>query len=332
MPQDFEDLCNTLSMTEIVRLQNMLSTALVKRFEQKLALAFTDVVGSTPYFARFGNEAGRQMQQRHIDLVQMAIAEDKGRIVDTAGDGAFLCFPTVDNAASAMCKLLTGISLENVTRAREHQIAVRIGIHYGPVLTDGTLVTGDAVNFCARIAASSKPGEIRLTKLAFFALTDLQCRLKCRMLPHEVVKGIDLPVELLSLTWRAQTTAPTVVRLDTGEEFQLPDQDIITFGRLAEKDGFPANDIVLKCREETQTLQISRWHFELRRLPDGFVVRVVTGAPTALNGKALAKGDECHLSVGDTLQVGNVLSLAFQEPKAEANQIRQVETIIAPSS
>ena len=57
---DFEELCNRLSMTEIIRLQNMLSTSLVRRFECHRALVFSDIVGSTPYFARFGDEAGEQ--------------------------------------------------------------------------------------------------------------------------------------------------------------------------------------------------------------------------------------------------------------------------------
>ena len=53
---DYEELCNGLSMTEIIRLRDLLSKALTRRFERPLALAFSDVVGSTPYFARFGDE------------------------------------------------------------------------------------------------------------------------------------------------------------------------------------------------------------------------------------------------------------------------------------
>ena len=87
---DFEGLANTLSMTELIRLQDVLSKALVRRFEKRLALVFTDVVGSTPYFARFGDEAGRKLQQRHFDLLNAVIAPEGGRMIDTAGDGAFM--------------------------------------------------------------------------------------------------------------------------------------------------------------------------------------------------------------------------------------------------
>jgi hypothetical protein len=60
---DIEELCNSLSMTDIIRLQTVLSAALVRRFERSMALAFSDIVGSTRYFARFGDEAGCRLQQ-----------------------------------------------------------------------------------------------------------------------------------------------------------------------------------------------------------------------------------------------------------------------------
>jgi class 3 adenylate cyclase len=312
MQLDFDDLCNALSMTEIIRLQNMLSAALVKRFEQRIALAFSDIIGSTPYFARFGNEAGRELQQRHYDLLTQSLPALGGRIIDTAGDGAFLCFPTVDLAASSMIELLRLISAENAYHAREHQLAVRIGIHFGWVLTDGVQVTGDSANFCARITSTAAPGEIRLSKAAFLAFSDMQYRLNCRMLPPVTVKGIDHPVDLVTLEWRDTKAFPSSVRLETGEEIRLPDQDIITFGRLKEKDGIPANDIVLACRDEQLTLQISRWHFELRRRPYGFLLRVVTSSPLTVNDRAMAKGEEIPIHPGDSVRVGNVLGLQFR--------------------
>ncbi len=328
MQPDFEDLCNSLSMTEIIRLQTMLSSALARRFEQKLALVFSDMVGSTQYFARFGNEAGRKLQQNHIDLVQRASVPAQGRIVDTAGDGAFLCFIDVNRAASAMVDLLNLISAANAGCAREHQLAVRIGIHFGPVLSDGAAVSGDSVNYCSRIAASAGAGEIRISREAFLALSDVRFRLQCRNLPPVVLKGIEKPANLLRLDWRDHTIFPTLVRLETGETVPLPDQDIISFGRLKERDGVAANDIVLRCQEDAQTLKISRWHFELRRTSARLMIRVLTAAETTLNGKILEKGAECAIRAGDCVRVGGVLSLFFEAPaNLEEGQV-SMQTIV----
>ncbi len=331
MEPDLENLCNTLSLNDIVRLQTMLSAALVRRFEKQMALAFSDIVGSTRYFARFGDEAGRQLQQRHFDLLPPAITPNGGRIIHTAGDGAFLCFPTADDATSSMIELLKLISTENCSRSREQQLAVRIGIHYGPVLTDGVNVNGDSVNYCSRITGTANPGEVRVTKEAFLALSDVRYRLKCHMLPPVSVKGIDRPAEVMALDWRDQDAFPTIVKLETGEQFVLPEQDIISFGRLKERDGYPANDIVLDCGDDAQTLQISRWHFELRRRPTGFMIRALSATPTALNGRMLDKGEECALRPGDCVRVGNVLSLHFEAARRQEEGHGGQETISVAS-
>src|SRR5678815_1408445 len=180
MGMDFD----SLTMTEIIRLQDQLSQTLKRRFEKGLALAFTDIVDSTPYIARFGNEAGRLMQQRHFDLLSKVVSEHDGRIVDTAGDGAFMVYPSVMKAANALIQLQKLISSDNQHRQREHLLRVRSGIHYGAVLTDGVQVTGDPVNVCARVAGSGAGGEIRLTEEAVREVTDAALRLSCRRLPR----------------------------------------------------------------------------------------------------------------------------------------------------
>jgi class 3 adenylate cyclase len=172
------DLGN-LSMTEIIRLQSQLQEELTRRFQRPAALAFSDIVGSTGYFARFGDAAGRQLQQLHVDLLAQCVPGHHGRVVDTAGDGAFLAFSTLEGAIDALIDLHNRVSRANQARSRDHQLRLRIGVHWGPVLTDGTAVTGDAVNLCARVAACAEPGEIRLTREAFQEMGGRQ-RIKCR--------------------------------------------------------------------------------------------------------------------------------------------------------
>jgi adenylate cyclase len=158
---------SALTLTEMIRLREHLSEEITRKFERRLALAFSDVVGSTNYFARFGDRAGRALQQRHIDMLQDQLPATSGRIVDTAGDGAFMCFPTADQAIEALSTLQLKLVEFNSTRAPEHHLLVRIGIHFGPALTDGTVVTGDSVNLCARVTATAEASSIRVTKAAF---------------------------------------------------------------------------------------------------------------------------------------------------------------------
>lgn len=327
MMPDFEELSRSLGMTEIIRLQSVLSLALRQRFERKGAIAFSDIVGSTRYFSTFGDEAGRRLQQRHIDLLQRALAGSGGWIVDTAGDGALLFFPEMSAAARSLVSLMRQITADNADRERDHRLAVRIGIHYGSVLTDGVQVTGDAVNFCSRVASSAEPGEIHLTKDAFHACVETDYRARCHVVPPASFDGLEGPVELLALQWRDEAVFPTRVLFETGETHVLPEQDVVSFGRQAAGGAAPGNDIVLRSANEEATKAISRWHFQLLRRADGVAVRALTDALTEVNGRRLAKGQDVAIRPGDRVRVGGVLTLRFEAPGAEDDW-----TVVEPDS
>jgi class 3 adenylate cyclase len=302
---------STLGMTEIIRLQNLLQQELTRRFERRAALAFCDIADSTAYFERFGDAAGRQLQQLHLDLLAECLPPRQGRIVDTAGDGAFLTFPGADAAVEALIDFQHRVSVDNATRSREHQLQVRIGAHWGPVLTDGTTVTGDSVNLCARVSGSARGGEMRITRDLYYELAPKH-RLHCRPLGAAELKGVTREVELLALDWRDRSVFPTRIRLEeVGEELELPQQDIVSFGRLRELEGRPANDVVLTLPDPLQAQQISRWQFELRRFADGYRLRPVSDAVTEVDGAAVAKGREVTVRPGTEVRVGRVLSIRF---------------------
>jgi class 3 adenylate cyclase len=307
-----EALAEELSMTELVRLQDVLSKAIVRRFEKRLALVFSDVVGSTPYFARFGDQEGRKLQQRHYDLVAAAIGPAGGRVVDTAGDGVFLCFPEVTAAARAVVHLQRAIAQDNDARAADHRLKVRVGVHVGPVLTDNVLVSGDAVNFASRIAGSAAVGEVRLSAAAHAELTDMDLRMRSHRHPEVALKGLDRPQDLFSLDWVDASKFPAKVRFEDGSEVRLPALEVIRFGRLAERDGVAANDIVLAPADPELLVRISRWHFELHRRADGFQLRSVTSSTTTeVDGRIVQGGDSVAVRPGASVRLGGAFTLLF---------------------
>ena len=307
-----------LSMTQIIRLQTLLSQELTRRFEASAGLAFSDIAGSTEYFSRFGDEAGRQMQQLHIDLLAACVPAHGGRIVDTAGDGAFSAFPTAMAVAEAMADLQHRVTEANEHRQRDHQLIVRIGAHWGRVLTDGVQVTGDAVNFCARVAGSAEPGQIRLSRELFQELPMAQ-RLVCRPLGAVTLKGVQRPADLLLLQWRDHARFPTAVHiLETGQKLPLPPQDIVSFGRLELVEGMSAIDVVLALNDSAATRQISRWHFELRRHPSGYTLRAVSTQATVVDGVRAVQGEDVPIRPGTTVMLAGVMTLLFYSPELAA--------------
>ena len=310
---------SALSMTEIIRLQNQLQQELTRRFERHVALVFSDIVGSTPYFERFGDAAGHQLQQLHFDVLGRCLPARGGRVIDTSGDGAFVTFPTVNAATDALIDFQQSLSRENAQRAREHQLQVHIGIHWGPVLMDGNVVSGDSVNLCARVGAAAGKGEIWLTRDAYQEVAVVH-RLNCRAVGSREFKGVSREVEVFTLDWRDHSLYPTKLRIEETEEvIALPQQDVITFGRLAEHEGTVANDVVLALPDAMKTRQISRWHFELRRHADGFHVRPVSSSPTEVDGVLVDKDQDVVIKPGSQVRVAQVVTLTFESAPVAAN-------------
>jgi class 3 adenylate cyclase len=307
-----------LTMTEIIRLQTELSNELARRFERAAALAFTDIVGSSAYFSQFGDEAGRRLQQLHFDLLEQCMATgtgaNLGRIVDTAGDGAFACFASAGAAVRAMVALQNRITRENVNRPLANQLSVRVGLHWGHVLTDGVQVTGDAVNLCARLVATAQASEIRLSRDLFQEL-GLDLRYLCRPLGQVNLKGITRSVELLALLWRDPVKFPSqVVIRESGERIVLPARDTVCFGRGETLEMNNTNDVPLGLPDTLALKQVSRRHFELRARPDGYVLKALTSQPTEVDGATVQRDQELPIRPGSCVKLAGVMTLDFISP------------------
>jgi len=325
---------STMTMREIARLQTLLSQELVRRFERLAALAFTDIVESSAYFTHFGDEAGQRLQQMHFDLLEQSIVTDTGaslgRIVDTAGDGAFICFASANAAVSAMMELQNRITNQNVNRPRPHQLSVRVGLHWGRVLTDGVQVTGDAVNLCARLVATARASEIRLSRDLFQELSSDLRRL-CRPLGSVSLKGIARSVEPMALLWRDPARFPSqVVIRESGERIVLPAQDTVCFGRGETVDLTAANDVTLGLPDALAARQVSRRHFELRAREHGYLLKALTDQPTEVDGVTVLRDQELPIRPGSCVNLADVMTLDFVSPSF-ANEAAIDETLAVPA-
>lgn len=300
-----------LGLSELVKLQDELGRHIRARFERTLALVFSDVVDSTVYFERHGPVAGRALLQRHLDLLARTLATHGGRVVDTAGDGAFSVFSTAVDAANAMIELQRAIEQDNGQVAPEQRLSVRVGLHHGTVLSDGVIVTGDAVHEAARVAGSARGGEIRLSAETLGWLPPA-LRMRARSLGRIALKGLPEPIEVALLAWRDPSRFPTrVINETTGEVITLPDLESIRFGRLVEHEGAPANEIVLRHPDPVAERRVSRWQFRLLRRPEGYVLTRVSDAVTEVDGKLVPMGEFVPIHVGSRVEVSKVVTLRF---------------------
>ena len=117
-----------------------------------LTVLFTDIVDSTGWLARTGDQRWRALLNEHDIIVRDALQRFRGREVDRAGDGVFATF---DGPARAI-----RCAAEIAREMRRLGPEIRAGVHTGECELDGDRVSGIAVHVGARIADLAGPGEV----------------------------------------------------------------------------------------------------------------------------------------------------------------------------
>jgi hypothetical protein len=258
-----------LDLPALLKLQTQVRDALTSRFESQQALVCVELADVD--FRAGPPEAG--LHKRCYGLLGEASTLHNGRIFATQGDTMHACYPSGKAALRAMLAFIDAVTEYNYQSAREDQIMVSIGLHWGTVLTNGRLVTGPSVDTVARIAEVSGRNRVLVSQHALNRIPRVT-----QALCTPVVESIGDGIELYTLPWADERGLVCKVRIEeSGEQLVLPRQDTIAFGRLdALVDGTQANDIVLTHPDGEAQLAISRWHFELRRTRRGHLLRRVS--------------------------------------------------------
>jgi TolB-like protein/class 3 adenylate cyclase len=131
------------------------------RVERRLtAILAADVVG---YSRLMGwDEAGTLALLKALrrELIDPKIAEHKGRIVKTTGDGILIEFPSVVEAVACAVALQREMKQHNHPVPPDRRIEFRVGINSGDVIIESDDIYGDGVNVAARLEALAAPGGI----------------------------------------------------------------------------------------------------------------------------------------------------------------------------
>ena len=143
---DFEE-----SVSEVERF--LTGSAGASSPERALAtVLFTDIVDSTKRASELGDEAWRQLLERHDRVVREQVADHGGRVVKSLGDGTLAVF---DGPARAI-----GCAREIRDELEGMGVPVRAGVHTGECELIGDDVGGLAVHIGARVGAQASEGEI----------------------------------------------------------------------------------------------------------------------------------------------------------------------------
>src|SRR5512134_234843 len=101
-----------------------------------------------------------RLRTHRLEVVDPAIAKNRGRIVKTTGDGMLVEFNSVIDAVQAAVEIQRRMSRRNADVAPDRRIEFRIGINLGDVIIQEDDIFGDGVNVAARLQELAEPGGI----------------------------------------------------------------------------------------------------------------------------------------------------------------------------
>lgn len=101
-----------------------------------------------------------QLKKLRTQVLEPKLEEYGGRIVNTAGDGFLIEFPSAVDALEYAIDAQQVLAKSNDSLPEDRRVRFRMGINLGDVIVDDGGIYGDGVNIAARLEALAEPGKI----------------------------------------------------------------------------------------------------------------------------------------------------------------------------
>ena len=145
------------------------------------------------------------------DLVDLTIAEHRGRIVKTTGDGMLIEFASAVDAVRCAVEVQRGMADQNAAVPQDARIEFRIGIHVGDIIIDDNDIFGGGVNVAARFEGIAEPGGICMSDDAYRQVRG-KVEIVCDDMGQQPLKNIAEPMQAWRVRVPSGRFSPLAVR------------------------------------------------------------------------------------------------------------------------
>jgi len=119
-----------------------------------------DVVGYSKLMGEDDEGTLAVLTAHRKELIDPCIAEYRGRVFKTTGDGLLAEFASVVDAIQCALAIQEGMIARNTGIPDERRIKLRVGVNMGDVIIQSDDIFGDGVNVAARLEGLAEPGTI----------------------------------------------------------------------------------------------------------------------------------------------------------------------------
>ncbi|RWN32686.1 adenylate/guanylate cyclase domain-containing protein [Mesorhizobium sp.] len=221
--------------------------------EQRLAaILAADMAGYSRLMEADETGTLARLRTHRIELIDPAIAKNKGRIIKTTGDGMLVEFQSVTDAVKCAVEIQQRMKRRNSDVPQERRIEFRIGINLGDIIFDDDDIFGDGVNIASRIEQLADVGGICVTAAVATQIAD---RLEIAMedLGEKTLKNISRPVRL----YRIGFDSAVLPEVEAKRSISKPSIVVLPFDNMS---GDPEQEFFADGLTEDIITELSRHH------------------------------------------------------------------------
>src|SRR5271169_1364583 len=132
-----------------------------ERVERRLAaILAADIAGYSRLIGADEEGTLARLRAHRRELIDLKIAEHRGRLVKTTGDGLLVEFASIVDALRCATEVQAAMTERNAAVPADSRIEFRVGINVGDIVVEDGDIFGDGVNVAARLEGLADPGGI----------------------------------------------------------------------------------------------------------------------------------------------------------------------------
>src|SRR6266849_1969733 len=147
-----------------------------------------------------------RLKTHRIELIDPAIAKNRGRIIKTTGDGMLVEFHSVADAVLCAAEVQRRMARRNTDVSPARWMQFRIGINLGDVIVEENDIFGDGVNVAARLEMLAEPGGICVSGAVRDQVGHRLDDIEFEDLGDQIVKNIARPIRVFRVRLEPDAT------------------------------------------------------------------------------------------------------------------------------